>query len=96
MALRIKALPFVKLCVAAAAIVALASIPARQLAPQLSVFELAALLAGAFLALVCIAVCSLTIAQFVLRKGGTDTQWLWFGGEPPGLAAQREERPPQP
>ena len=29
--------------------------------------------------------------QWVLRKRGTDTQWLWFSGEPKGLARQRED-----
>ena len=28
---------------------------------------------------------TLTFNQWVLRKGGTDTQWLWFASEPPGL-----------
>ncbi len=27
----------------------------------------------------------------VLGKGGTDTQWLWFGAEPRGLVRLREE-----
>lgn len=28
--------------------------------------------------------------QWILRRGGTDTQWLWFPGDPPGLARQRQ------
>ena len=29
--------------------------------------------------------------QWVLRKRGTDAQWLWFSGEPKGLARQRQD-----
>jgi heme A synthase len=32
-----------------------------------------------------------TVAQWVLRKGGTDPQWFWFSGEPPGLQKLRAE-----
>jgi hypothetical protein len=35
---------------------------------------------------------TLTFNQWVLRKGGTDTQWLWFASDPPGL--KRPEKSP--
>jgi ABC-type multidrug transport system permease subunit len=36
-------------------------------------------------------VVTLTIYQWVLRKGGTDPQWFWFSGDPPGLQKLRAE-----
>lgn len=35
------------------------------------------------------------INQWILRKGGTDTQWLWFPADPPGLQGDRS-KPKQP
>jgi hypothetical protein len=84
-----RAFAFLKLAVAATAVVILVAIPARVLAPKLTVAEVVLYIAGAFAGLILIAICSLQIAQFVLRKGGTDTQWFWFRGEPPGLEQQR-------
>lgn len=34
------------------------------------------------------------INQWILRKGGTDTQWLWFPADPPGL--KRDTKPKEP
>ena len=61
-------------------------------APRLSLLELLLLLLCAFAVLVAITVASLALAQFVLRKGGTDPQWFWFSGEPPGLQNLREQQ----
>ncbi|GAB3253916.1 hypothetical protein [Chitinimonas naiadis] len=36
-------------------------------------------------------VASLTLRQFILRKGGMDTQWLWFDRDPKGLVALRRK-----
>jgi len=83
---------FLKVVVACAAVVALAAIPAKELAPSISLAELVFYIAAAFCALVALSVCSLQLAQFILRKGGTDPQWFWFSGEPPGLAQLRQER----
>ena len=85
------ALNAMKLVFAAAAIVALLAMPAHELAPQLTPLDLALYAAAALAALVVLAVCSLQLAQFVLRNGGTDPQWLWFGAEPPGLEQLRAE-----
>jgi hypothetical protein len=78
-----------KAIVAAAAVVALVAIPARRLAPNLTLAELVLCIAGALVGLILLAVCSLQLAQFVLRNGGTDPQWFWFRGEPPGLEELR-------
>ncbi|WP_269532953.1 hypothetical protein [Chitinimonas sp. BJYL2] len=50
----------------------------------------AALVLGGLLAVSLAALASLTLWQWVLRKGGTDTQWLWFARDPAGLQAQRK------
>jgi hypothetical protein len=47
-------------------------------------------LAALLVLLVAVSICSLQFSQFVLRLGGTDTQWFWFSGEPRGLAALRK------
>jgi hypothetical protein len=50
------------------------------------------ILAGLMLVLVVNTAISSWINQWILRKGGTDTQWLWFSNEPKGLAQQRKRR----
>jgi hypothetical protein len=88
-----KVLVLCKLLVAAVALVALVAVPARLLAPTLSIGNLllycAVGLAGVLALLIFAAVCSLQFSQFILRHGGTDPQWFWFSGEPKGLAALR-------
>lgn len=44
-----------------------------------------AILAGLMLVLVANTAISSWVNQWILRKGGTDTQWLWFPADPPGL-----------
>lgn len=74
----------------------LAGVAGSQLAPQLPlatvltycVFGVAVL----FGLLLIVIVFEATLAQFILRNGGTDTQWFWFRSEPPGLTALREQR----
>ena len=86
-----------KLLVAAVAIVALVAVPARQLAPSISLGALLLYCAvgvlGVLALLIFAAVCSLQFSQFILRKGGTDAQWFWFSSEPKGLAALRNGEP---
>lgn len=72
---------------------ALAGVAGSQLAPQLPLatvllYSLAgvALLFGLLIALI---LGQATWSQAILRNGGTDTQWLWFRADPPGLAALR-------
>ena len=83
-----------KLLIAAVAFVALVAPLVKALAPGTAwgylVFYSLAGLAGLLALLVAVSVCSLQFSQFILRKGGTDTQWFWFSGEPRGLAALRK------
>jgi hypothetical protein len=93
---RAKLLFLCKLVIAAAAIVAIVAIPARQLAPSMAldafVLYCAAGVACIIALVVVAALCSLQFSQFILRAGGTDAQWFWFPGEPKGLVALRGER----
>lgn len=52
------------------------------------------ILAGLLLVLVVNTAISSWINQWILRKGGTDTQWLWFSADPPGLQRDRKPKPP--
>jgi hypothetical protein len=73
----------------------LAGVAGSQLAPDVPLATIllncAIWAAGMFVALVVVAVLSLTFNQFILRHGGTDVDWLWFNSEPPGLKRQREQ-----
>jgi hypothetical protein len=53
-----------------------------------------AILAGLMLVLVANTAISSWLNQWILRKGGTDTQWLWFSADPPGL--KRDAKPKEP
>ena len=69
--------------------------PALSLA-ALTLYVLAGwgILAGLMLMLVANTAVSSWINQWILRKGGTDTLWLWFAADPPGL--QKDRQPKQP
>lgn len=85
----------VRVLAAAAALAGIASLAAADLAPQTSIgtaLMYAALGAFAGMALLVVAsVIIATIAQLVLKRGGTDAQWFWFNGEPRGLRQWRSE-----
>lgn len=87
---------FVKSLVAAAALAALAGVAGTQLVPDLplsSVLLYSAFGAATLLAILTAGIiASFTLWQFVLRKGGTDTQWLWFSSEPAGLQQLRQRQ----
>lgn len=51
-------------------------------------------LAGLMLLLVANTAISSWVKQWILRKGGTDTQWLWFPADPPGLQGDRKPKQP--
>ncbi len=34
----------------------------------------------------------LTLMQFILRHGGTDSRWFWFAADPPGLVRLRGQK----
>ena len=72
----------------------LAVVAGSSLAPQISPWQILAVAAMAGLALfgliAVVLFITLTVRQFILRHGGTDVQWFWFGAEPPGLARLRD------
>ena len=74
---------------------ALAVVAGSQLAPKVPLPMVLLYSAIGVLALCAMLVVALivfaTVAQWVLRKGGTDPQWFWFSGEPPGLQKLRAE-----
>ena len=73
----------------------LAGVAGSQLAPDvplLTVLLYCAIWAAVmFVALIFVAILSLTFNQFIIRHGGTDPMWFWFKSEPPGLERQREQ-----
>ena len=52
------------------------------------------ILAGLMLVLVVNTAISSWINQWIVRTGGTDTQWLWFPADPPGLQGDRKPKQP--
>ena len=50
----------------------------------------ATLAGGLFALLVAASVIIATVTQWILRHGGSDPDWFWFNGEPPGLRQLRE------
>jgi hypothetical protein len=78
-----------KSCVAAIALSLLALLGGKNLAPEMPLLTVWLWALGGLvtLALLLLAGTWLTLSfwQWVLRKGGTDTQWLWFAADPPGL-----------
>ena len=92
-----------KIPLAALLLGALAGVAAKSLVPDLplpTALLYAALGAGAlFVILVVWSVIAATVMQFILRHGGTDPDWFWFNGEPPGLqqlrrAAKKDDAAP--
>ena len=85
----------IKILVAILLLSALAVVAGSQLAPKaplLTVLLYSTLGVLGIGALVLLAtVVTLTVYQWVLREGGTDPQWFWFSGEPPGLQKLRAE-----
>jgi hypothetical protein len=82
-------LPLLALIIGAIAVAA-----SRSLFPAVPVAMALLYLAAAIVAFLAFVSLSLIVTSrinaYVLSKGGTDTQWLWFGSEPPGLARLRE------
>lgn len=85
----------VKALFAVVMLTALAGVAGSQIAPhvplQTVLLYCAVGVAVFFVALVVVAILSLTFNQFILRHGGTDADWFWFKGEPPGLQKLREQ-----
>ena len=84
-----------KILLATLLLAVIAGVAGSRLAPSLPLptvllySGLGVLALGALLLLVIVV--SSTVSQWILRKGGTDTQWFWFSGEPPGLQKLRAE-----
>jgi hypothetical protein len=85
----------VKAFVATVLLSLLAGIAGSQLAPTMPLYLVllysAVGAAVLFAFLILATVTTLTFMQFILRKGGTDSQWFWFSAEPPGLIHMREQ-----
>ena len=85
----------IKVALAAVLLAFLAGIAGSQLAPNLPLYSVLLYSAvGAvvlFFTLVIATIATLTFAQFILRKGGTDVQWLWFSADPQGLVQLRAQ-----
>lgn len=84
-----------KILLAALLLAALVVVAGSHLAPTVPLptvflYSVVGVVAGGAVLLVAIVV-SLTVSQWVLRHGGTDAQWFWFSGEPPGLQKLRAE-----
>lgn len=85
----------VRIVVAAVLLLGLLAVAGADLAPTVprATFLLYAAIGGlALVAILVVAVIAkLTVSQFVLRHGGTDPQWFWFGSEPQGLREMRAQ-----
>jgi hypothetical protein len=85
---------FAKLIVALALVMGIVVVAAQDLAPNMSYAKLFAYifigLAALAVNLVGLSVIYLNVYEWILHKGGTDTAWFWFNGEPKGLMAVRE------
>ncbi len=75
---------FAILLLAALAVVAGSQLAPKVPLPMVLLYSAMGVVAIAALLVVAIIVFA-TVSQWVLRKGGTDPQWFWFSGEPPGL-----------
>jgi hypothetical protein len=91
----------VKLVFCAALVSAAIGFMVHLLWPLLSVWTMAlyvlagwGILGGLLLMLVINTAIYSWINQWILRKGGTDTQWLWFPADPPGMQGDRSPEKP--
>jgi len=86
-----------KLPVAATLIGGITVVAAHNVAPQVpiaTVLIAAALLLALGFGLVILAlIVTSAWHRYCLNHGATDPQWMWFGGEPPGLQRLRRKSP---
>lgn len=84
-----------RVVIAVALLAVLAAFAGRAIVPTMSVASVvAAAFGGAMrviVAVLAVALVAIVVRRFVLRHGGTDAQWSWFGGEPAGLVRLRAE-----
>jgi hypothetical protein len=87
-----------KSCSAAVLLSLLALLGGQSLAPDMPLLTLWLWALGGLLSLGLVFLAgtwlTLTFNQWVLRQGGTDTQWLWFASDPPGLKRPPKSPPP--
>jgi hypothetical protein len=87
-----------KSCSAAVLLSLLALLVGQSLAPDMPLLTLWLWALGGLLSLGLVFTVgtwlTLTFNQWVLRQGGTDTQWLWFASDPPGLKRPPKSPPP--
>ena len=85
----------VRVAVATGLLVGLAAIVGKSIVPGMPTANVVLYcVAGgsiAFALIVAMAVGAPRFRQFLLRRGATDAQWLWFPGEPAGLVRLRAE-----
>ena len=91
----------VKLLVCGVVVSAAIGFMVHLLWPQLGLWTMAlyvlagwGMLGGLFLVLVANTAISSWVNQWILRKGGTDTQWLWYPADPPGMQGDRKPKQP--
>lgn len=87
-----------KSCSAAVLLSLLALLGGQSLAPDMPLLTLWLWALGGLLSLGLVFTVgtwlTLTFNQWVLRQGGTDTQWLRFASDPPGLKRPPKSPPP--
>jgi hypothetical protein len=85
----------IKIFSAIAMLSAIVGVAGADLAPGVSLISIlvtCAIAAAIFLILLIIGIIGGGLFnQYMIRRGGTDTSWLWFKGEPPGLEKLRDE-----
>jgi hypothetical protein len=85
----------IKIIIAILLISSLISIAFIDIAPNMSLvsFLIACAIAAAiFLILLIIGIIGGGLFnQYMIRRGGTDTSWLWFNSDPPGFEKLKDE-----
>ena len=79
----------VRFVVAATALSALVAFAGGLVAPGVPLWSVFGYTIVGVFAFVGTVVAYLTLMQFILRHGGTDTRWFWFAADPPGLVKLR-------
>ena len=83
----------VKSLIAGVAIAALFAVAGANLYPSIPTVWILAFVGCGVLIVLALASLAIVVGQkwnvFGLNHGGTDPQWMWFGGEPPGLQQER-------
>lgn len=86
--------PLFKVVLACICIAAIVAVAGADLFPRASTLTVLVYAGGAMLFVLVLAAVAIVAGQqwslFGLNHGGTDPQWMWFGGEPPGLRKERE------